>query len=83
MMRSRVTLATIDAAAIERDMESPRIIDLDGVAIPMLVTASISRKSIRHLIARIASRIASLVAGTIPSWSMRSAGTTPTPCALA
>ena len=78
-MRSRVTLATIDAAAIEIDNVSPLIIDREGMARCGNVTASIKRQSAGGVNDASARRMARRVASKILRRSISCSVATPTP----
>lgn len=82
-MRSRVTLATIDAAAIESDNVSPLMIDREGMGRSGNVTASINRQSAGGVSDATARRMARRVASKILRRSISCSVAIPTPTARA
>ncbi len=82
-MRSRVTLATIDAAAIDIDNVSPLMIEREGMARSGNVTASIKRQSAGGVSDASARRMARRVASKILRQSISCSVATPTPTARA
>jgi len=82
-MRSRTTLATIDAAAIESDSVSPLMIEREGTARSGNVTASIKRQSAGGVSDASARRMARRVASKILRRSISCSVATPTPTARA